>query len=60
MNPGRQALQPYGKSKNGYWVYFLWLLFNHSAKKYKDMYVAEFSTGLYTGSVDKRVWDHCY
>ena len=40
-------------------AHFLWLIFDHADGKYKDMYATEFSTGLCTESVDKRVWQYC-
>ena len=60
MNLQGSRYSPMAEVKMAARLYFLWLISNHTDEKYKAAYVAEFSTGLYTESVDKRVWQYYY
>ena len=59
MNPGRQALQLMAEVKIAASLPFLWLIFDHIYEKCNAVYAGALSTGLYTESVDKRIWHHC-
>ena len=48
-----------GKVKMAAELYFLWLIFDHMDEECNAVYAGALSTGLYTESVDKRIWQYC-